>query len=89
MVLFSDSIPKNMGMKNFNSHLKGGRIYIKLFVGAKATQLNHYVSPTLKYNKEYKYDCAIIHAGINNILLCKKYNEINNLPGNTLEIANT
>ena len=78
-----------MRIKDFNSHFKGGRIYIKLFVDAKANQLNHYVSPTLKYNKEYNYDCAIIHAGINNILLCKNYNEINNLPSNTLEIANT
>ena len=45
--------------------IKGGRIHLKLFPGAKSKQLNHYVKSTLD---EYKYDSAIIHVGINDIL---------------------
>ena len=57
-----------------------------MFPGAKASQLNHYIKPTLE---EYKYDCAIIHVGINDILRNKNDTDLNNLPDSILEIANT
>ena len=75
-----------MRRKDFNSRIKVERIYIQLFIGAKANQLNHYVKPILE---EYKYDCLMIHFGINDILRCKNDNEINNLSGNMLGIANS
>ena len=62
---FADSIPKGMRMKDLSSRVTGGKIHLKSFPGAKASQLNHYIKPTLE---EYKYDCAIIHVGINDIL---------------------
>ena len=75
-----------MRMKDLNSHVKGGKIHLKSLPGAKASQLNHYIKPTLE---EYKYDCAIIHVGINDILLNKNNTDMNNLPDSILEIANT
>ena len=63
-------------MKDLNSRVKGGKIHLKLFPGAKASQLNHYIKSTLE---EYKYDCAIIHVDINDILK-NKYTDPNNLP---------
>ena len=57
-----------MKMKHLNSQVKEGRIQSKVFRGAKANQLNHYVIPTLE---EFNYDCAIIHVGINDILQSK------------------
>ena len=39
--LFADSMPKVMRMKDLNSHLKGGKIHLKSFPGAKSSQLNH------------------------------------------------
>ena len=45
-----------MRMKDLISRVKGGQIHLKLFSGAKGSQLNHYIKPTLE---EYKYDCAI------------------------------
>ena len=84
--LFADSIPKGMRMKDLNSRVKGGKIHLKSFPGAKASQLNHYIKPTLE---EYKYDCVIIHVGINDILRNKNDTDMNNLPESILEIANT
>ena len=37
IALFADSIPKGMTMKDLNSRVKGGKIYIKSFPGAKAS----------------------------------------------------
>ena len=37
--IFSDSIPKGMNSKSINKQVKGGRIYIKAFPGAKSAQL--------------------------------------------------
>ena len=64
-------------MKDLNSRVKGGKIHLKSFPGSKAGQLNHYIKPALK---EYKYDCAIIHVGINDILRNKNDTDLNNLP---------
>ena len=35
--LFADSIPKDMRMKDLNSQVKGGKIHLNLFPGAKAS----------------------------------------------------
>ena len=75
-----------MRMKDLNSRVKGGKIHPKSFPGAKASQLSHYIKSTLE---EYKYDCAIIHVGINDILPDKNDIHLNNLPESILEIANT
>ena len=47
IALFADSIPKGKRMKDLNSRVKGEKIHLKLFPGAKASQLNHYIKPTL------------------------------------------
>ena len=54
-----------MNIKEINRQIHGDRIHMKAFTGAKSTQLNHYVTLSLK---EYSYDAAIIHVGINDIL---------------------
>ena len=61
IALFSDSIPRGMNIKEINRQIQGGRIHVKAFPGAKSTQLNHYVTPTLE---EYRYDAAIFHVDI-------------------------
>ena len=66
--LFSDSIPTGTNIKEINRQIQGGRIHVKAFPGAKSTQLNPYVTPTLE---EYSYDAATIHVGINDILRYK------------------
>ena len=72
-----------MNIKEINRQIQGGRIHVKVFPGAKSTQLNH-VTPTLE---EYSYDAAIIHVGINDILR-SKHDELDKLPGN-IKVGNT
>ena len=85
IALFSDSIPRGMNIKEINRQIQGGRIHVKAFPGAKSTQLNHYVTPTLE---EYSYDAAIIHVGINDILR-SKHDELGKLPENIIKVGNT
>ena len=86
ITFYADSIQKGMRMNDINIRIKGGKIHLKLLPGAKASQLNHYIKPTLE---EYKYDCAIIHVGINDIIRNKNDTDLNNLADSILEIANT
>ena len=73
-----------MNIKEINRQIRGCRIHVKAFPGAKSTQLNHYVTPTLE-----EYDAAIIHVGINDILRSKHYDELDKLPGNIIKVGNT
>ena len=74
-----------LNMEQFNSHIHGGKVYLKAFPGAKTDQLNHHVKRSL----EYKYDAAIIHVGINDILRSKGENEVNDMPRKIMTIADT
>ena len=82
--MFSDSIPKGSKIKDINNKINGSRIHLKAFTGAKSAQLNHHVLPPLE---EYKYDGAIIHVGINDILRCKEEEDIIKIPKNILQVA--
>ena len=73
-------------MKHLNGRVKSRKIHLKSFPGAKASQLNYYIKPTLE---EYKYNCAIIYVGINDILRNNNDTDMNNLPESILEIQNT
>ena len=84
IVLFSDSIPRGMNIKEINRQIQDGRVHVKTFTGAKSTQLNHYVEPILE---ECEYDAAIIDFGFNDILRPKPYDELDKLPGNIIKVA--
>ena len=73
-------------MKDLNSRVKGGKIHLISFPGAKSSQLNHCIKSTLE---EYKQDCTFVHVGISDILLNKNDTDMNNLPDSILEITNT
>ena len=82
---FSDIIPRRMNIKETNRKILSGRIQVKAFPGAKSTQLNHYITPTLE---EYSYDAAIIHVRINDILR-SKHDESDKLPENIIKVRIT
>ena len=86
MALFSDSIPRGMNIKEINRQIQGGRIHVKAFPGAKSTQRNHYITPTME---EYSYDAAIIHVGINDILRFRHCDELDQFPGNITKVGDT
>ena len=73
-----------MNIRSINRQVKGDLIYIKAFSGAKSTQFNHYLLPTLE---KYSYHAAIIHVGINDILRSKDSNDSNDLPENVIKVG--
>ena len=86
VVIFSDSMVKGLTMKQINSHIHGGKAFLKGFSGKKADQLNHDVKPSLE---GYKYNAGVIHVGINDILRNKGENEVNDIPRKITNIADT
>ena len=85
-MFFSVSIPKNLKMKDFKAAVGEGRVHLESFPGSKAVQLSHHLKPTLQ---EYTYDATIIHVGMNGILRCKNYEELEELPSDIMKIAHT
>ena len=57
IVIFSDSILKNLRMEEFNSFVKEGEVYLKAFPGAKANHLNYQTIPIIQGNN---YDAAAV-----------------------------
>ena len=52
-------------MREFNNHLLETIAHLKAFLGSKSQQLKHHSIPSLE---ERKYDGAIIHVGINDLI---------------------
>ena len=52
-------------MKEFNSFVKEGEVYLKTFPGAKTNQLNYQTIPVIQGNN---YDAVAIDVGINDLL---------------------
>ena len=73
IVLFSDSILKNLQMGEFNSFMKNGEVSLKVFLEAKARQLNHHIIPVLQDNT---YNAAAIHNGINDLLRARAHRRV-------------
>ena len=64
-IIFTDSIPKGIRMREFNYFIKNSTAQMKCFPGATSKDLNYYVIPTLQNNS---YDQVLIHVGINDLL---------------------
>ena len=62
--ILSDSIPRGLRMREFNSFVNSGKADLKAFPGATASRLHHYILPTLE---EDKPDVVIIHVGFNDL----------------------
>ena len=75
-----------MKIKKINRQIQGGRTHVKAFPGAKSTQCNHYITPTME---EYNYDAAIIHVGINDILGFRHCEELGKFSGNIIKVGDT
>ena len=86
ITIFSDSIAKSMRMKELNANIDRsiGTANLKAFPGATIRQLNHYTIPTLE---EDTPETAIIHVGINNLLLEKNKADVNEIAENIVKIG--
>ena len=67
IVIFSDI--KNLRMEELNSFVQEGEVYLKVFPGAKANQLNYQIIPVIQGNN---HEAAAIHVGISDLLSSNK-----------------
>ena len=76
IVIFSDSIPRGIRLREFNCWLHKGYAQLKSFPGGTSKELLYYVEPTLK-NK--KFDDALLHVGVNDLLNDESQDSVQNL----------
>ena len=84
IVIFSDSIPRGIRLREFNYWLHKGYAQLKSFPGGTSKELLYYVEPTLK-NK--KFDDALLHVGVNDLLNDESQDSVQNLLDNLKQIG--
>ena len=67
IVIFGESIPKGINIRNLNTRLSTANCKCRFFVGATSKHFHHYIQPTLN-EKNVKTDIAVLHMGTNDIL---------------------
>ena len=63
-IMFSDSIPKGIRIREFNRYIANATARLKRFPGATSKALTHYVVPKLQ---EESFNSVLIYIGINDI----------------------
>ena len=66
IVIFDDSIPKGINIRNSNTWLSTANCKCPFFGGATSKHFHHYIQPALN-EKNVKTDIAAFHMGKNNI----------------------
>ena len=67
IVIFGDSIPKGINIRNLNTRLSTANCKCRFFGGATLKHFHHYIQPTLN-GKNFKTDIAVLHMRTNDIL---------------------
>ena len=67
-MIFGDSIPKGINIRNLNTRLSTANCKCRFFGGATLKKhFHHYIQPTLN-GKNVKTDIAVLHMRANDIL---------------------
>ena len=69
-VIFDDSIPKGINIRNLNTRLRIANCKCRFFGGATSKHFHHYIQPTLN-ETNIKTDIVVLHMGTNSILNAK------------------
>ena len=67
IVIFGDSIPKGINIRNLNTRLSTANWKCRFFGGAASKHFHHYIQPTLN-KKNVKTDSSVLHMSTNDIL---------------------
>ena len=67
IIIFGDSIPKGINIRNLNTWLSTANYKCRCFGGATSKHFHHYIQPRLN-EKNVKTDIAVLHMGTNDIL---------------------
>ena len=65
-VIFGDSTPMGINIRNLNTRLSTANCKCCFFGGATSKHFNYYIQPTLN-EKNFKTDITILHMGTNDI----------------------
>ena len=84
IVIFSDSIPRGIRLREFNYWLHKGYAQLKSFPGGTSNELLYYVEPKFK-NKNF--DDALLHVGVNDLLNDESQDSVQNLLDNLKQIG--
>ena len=84
IVIFNDSIPRGIRLREFNYWLHKGYAQLKSFPGGTSNELLYYVEPTLQ-NKNF--DDALLHVGVNDLLNDESQDSVQNLLDNLRQIG--
>ena len=66
-MIFGDSIPKGINIRNLNTRLSTANCKCRFFGGATSKHFHHYIQPTLN-EENIKTDIAVLYMGTNDIL---------------------
>ena len=64
-MIFTDSIPKGIRIKELNSFIKNGKTKIESFPGARSKEILHYLDVHLANSSA---DAVMLHVGVNDLL---------------------
>ena len=67
IVIFGDSIPEGINIRNLNTRLNTAKCKCRFFGGATSEHFHHYIQQTLN-EKNVKTEIAVLHMGTNDIL---------------------
>ena len=67
IVIFGDSVPKGINIRNLNTRLSTANCKCRFFGGATSKHFHHYIQLTLN-ETNVKIDIAVLHMSINDIL---------------------
>ena len=84
IVIFSDSIPRGIRLREFSYWLHKVYAQLKSFPGGTSKELLYYVEPTLKSKK---FDDALLHVGVNDLLSDESRGSVQNLLDNLKQIV--
>ena len=79
ILIFTDSIPKGIRIREFNSFIKNGKTKMVSFPGATSNEILHYLDVHLTNSST---DAVILHVGVNDLLEDNSQLKIENLGNN-------
>ena len=79
ILIFTDSIPKDIRTKEFNSFIKNGKTKMVSFPGVTSNEILHYLDVYLTNSSA---DVIILHVGVNDLLEDNSQLKIENLGNN-------
>ena len=84
IVIFGDSVPTGINIRNLNARLRTANCKCRFFGGATSKHFHHYIQPTLN-ETNVKTDITVLHMGTNDTLNAETNKDL--IAENVIDIA--